>query len=217
METKNMAKGLHQIFVSRIMTLIGTILGALGGSVVLAIAMVTVNQDADYNAAMAGFAGMTAAMSVIFFVGLALLVLGTIFTLVGLGNASKDDARFKTVLIFALISLACSIISSILQAIPMLAQLLKIFSTALDLVVILLTIAYAAEALTRKGRADLAEKGLNIQKLILVIILITLIVDVIIIFPTPVTAILSIVVLILQIVYWFSFMIFLSKASKALA
>ena len=181
-----MAKGLHQIFVSRIMTLIGTILGTLGGSVVLAIAMVTVNQDADYNAAMAGFAGMTAAMSVIFFVGLALLVLGTIFTLVGLGNASKDDARFKTVLILALISLACSIIPSFVQAIPMLAQLLRIVSTALDLVVILLTIAYAAEALTRKGRADLAEKGLNIQKLILVIILITLIVDVIIIFPTTV-------------------------------
>jgi hypothetical protein len=50
-----------------------------------------------------------------------------------------------------------------------------------------------------------------------VIILITLIVDVIIIFPTTVSAILAIVVLVLQIVYWFSFMIFLSKASKALA
>ncbi len=219
-----MAKGLHQVFVSKLMTLIGTILLTISSVVVLVIAAASISPEADLSGAMSGFAGATLAGLVLFFVSLALLLLGLIFMMVGLGNASKDDDRFKTVLVFALISLGCTIFSAFIPYIPaiylnvpVLSQILNLVSTVLDLLVVIMTITYTCDALAAKGRNDLAEKGANILKLILVIIIILLIVRIVVIFPVPIAAILSIVALVLQIVYWFSFMIFLSKASKALA
>ena len=222
METRNMAKGLHQVFVSKLMTLIGTILLTFSSAFVLVIAAASISPEADISGAMSGFAGATMAGVVLLFISLALLLLGLIFMMVGLGNASKDDSRFKTVLVFALISLGCTIFSSFIPYIPaiylnvpVLPQILNLVST--DLLVVIMTITYTCDALAAKGRNDLAEKGANILKLILVIIIILLIVRVVVIFPVPIAAILTIVALVLQIVYWFSFMIFLSKASKALA
>lgn len=220
METRNMAKGLHQVFVSKLMELIGTILVTIGGILAATASIVALGaafSDAELGTSSAGaLLGGAAVGSVLVIVGVVLLILCLIFRLVGLGNASKDDPRFKTVLLFALISLACSIISSFVGSIPVLASILKIASTALDLVVVILMLSYTSEALAAKGRNDLAEKGLNVQKLLLVIIILTLIVQIVSIF-VALAGVLAIITLVLQIVYWFSFMIFLSKASKALA
>ena len=216
METKNISKGLHQIFVSRLMQLIGTILLTVGATLSVTAGAMALGAALVGDESAAGLAGATVAGSVILIVGVVLLIIGLIFALIGLGNAAKDDERFKTVLLFALISLACSIISSFVGAVPFLSAILKIVATVLDLLVIILTIKYTSDILAQKGRADLAESGNKIQMLILVIVIINLIVSIVAMFGV-LAAILSIVSLVLSIVYWFAFMIFLSRSSKALA
>jgi len=221
-ETKNLSKGLHLILISKIMTLIGII----GTSLFFLLPI-----------------------WFFLFVSLALLFIGLIFILMGLGKASKDDSRFKTVLIFALSSIGGlifgyfvlymrnQILANIITSTSMdyasisiygmlflLFYILKIASTALDLIVIIMTIIITCDALEIKGLDNLGwnREGKGTLKRILVTVIIQIIVQIIFLIGMEfisgeIVALLIIVEVILNIVYVCFFNSFISKASPALA
>ncbi len=223
METRNLSKGLHQVFLSKLINVIAAILTIIGlfvmiGGMAMGQAAVLEADSLEVAGAVMGMAGTGVVVgSILSIVGAVLLIIALILMLVGLGNAGKDDARFKTVLLFALISLACSIISSFVGTIPYLPQILKIVATVLDLLVVIFTIQYASDDLEKIGRSELAEFGKKILMVVLIIVIVDLIVSILPMFMVALATVLSIIALVLQIVYWFAFMIFLAKASRAFA
>lgn len=232
MKYPNAAKGVKKIFTAKILELISII--CMAAALICAL-LLFVSAANNSNAG----AGASAIAAMIFLGGaLILLTIGAIMMLVGLIQAGRDEASFKSALICILgeiIALAIATIISANSAAGMsgpvldlaaaggsisLSHLITSISNLLITVFIITGIIRLADQL---NDGSVSAKGSNVLKIIVVVNVLVIIADIIaLIFgANPATAatcgILLIVALVLQIIQFFMYLSLLSNGKNMLA
>ena len=212
----NAQKGVKKIFTGEMLMLIAAIL-----TTVSSVAMVIVG--AQDNGANEVAIGASAAGLVIFsIVSAVLMVIALVFSIVGVFQSSKDEPMFKGVIFVMLLSLAVVVVSAIFtenQVVAKLSDVITSISNTITTVLIVIGIGKMAEKL---GDDVVFGKGQTLLKIIIWIALLTVIMRAVAAF-TPNTAVMVIEVVmliitgLLEVVQYFLYLSFLSKAKNMLA
>lgn len=212
----NAQKGVKTIFTGEMLMLIAAIL-----TTVSSVAMVIVG--AQDNGANEVAIGASAAGLVIFsIVSAVLMVIALVFSIVGVFQSSKDEPMFKGVIFVMLLSLAVVVVSAIFtenQVVAKLSDVITSISNTITTVLIVIGIGKMAEKL---GDDVVFGKGQTLLKIIIWIALLTVIMRAVAAF-TPNTAVMVIEVVmliitgLLEVVQYFLYLSFLSKAKNMLA
>ncbi len=158
MKYPNAAKGINKIYFAEILSIIGAAL-----AIVMVILMAANHIDTSIGGEEAAQALRSANISTLFVIYGVLMTLillvAYILNLVGIINASKDEAGFKRALWVLLASMAFAIIASVLEnSNPQVANWLKVPSTLFELVVaiyVLEGISNLAGSLGKKQIVDM--------------------------------------------------------------
>lgn len=220
MKFPNAAKGMKKIYTSEILKLIATIF--LIAAVIMIVIAVAGGQVGDnIGTALAGGGLIGAGVCAI--VWMVLVIIGSILKLVGIINASHDEESFKSALIFWIIGAVAMIVSSILIAnnTNMAGSLLNTFSELLQLFITIFVIAGGVKLADRLNRGDVSAKGTNVLKLIIVVNILSLIAQLVSTFmggivTSVVAGVIFLVALLLEVIQYFMYLSFLSKAKKML-
>lgn len=220
MKFPNAAKGMKKIYTSEILKLIATIF--LIAAVIMIVIAVAGGQVGDnIGTALAGGGLIGAGVCAI--VWMVLVIIGSILKLVGIINASHDEESFKSALIFWIIGAVAMIVSSILIAnnTNMAGSLLNTFSELLQLFITIFVIAGGVKLADRLNRGDVSAKGTNVLKLIIVVNILSLIAQLVSTFmggivASVVAGVIFLVALLLEVIQYFMYLSFLSKAKKML-
>ena len=212
----NAQKGVKTIFTGEMLMLIAAIL-----TTVSSVAMVIVG--AQDNGANEVAIGASAAGLVIFsIVSAVLMAIALVFSIVGVFQSSKDEPMFKGVIFVMLLSLAVVVVSAIFtenQVVAKLSDVITSISNTITTVLIVIGIGKMAEKL---GDDVVFGKGQTLLKIIIWIALLTVIMRAVAAF-TPNTAVMVIEVVmliitgLLEVVQYFLYLSFLSKAKNMLA
>ena len=220
MKFPNAAKGVKRIFSAEILNLLANIFLTVA-AVIIAVSML----GAAGTAGDAGIANSEDAMAVmgggILIAGifalawLVLALIGFIMNIVGIVNASHDEVSFKSALLFLIIGIVSAGLAGIFYNNPTLSSLLTLF-------VYIFVIVGIVKMADQMNRGDVSARGSNVLKLVIVINILALIASLIASIMGGVTAsvvasVLFVVALVLNIVQYFMYLSFLSKAKKMLA
>lgn len=162
MKFENAYKGVKKLFVVQIIEIAAALLALIGAIIA------TVNVTSDAN--------LTAGGIIITISGIALIV-GFVFTLVGLIQAGHDDSHFKTGLWVILISIVLEIVATILRAIPdvapvviTIANILDALATASSIVVLVLTLFGISSLASQLGNEEMAERGSSLVNWVIILL-----------------------------------------------
>lgn len=220
MKFPNAAKGVKRIFTAEILELISTICMVVA-VVLLILGLVAGNKDTDSGLAVAGGSWMIALIFMLAWVVLS--VIAFIMNLVGIINASHDESNFKSALFFLIVSIVSVILSSVfVNTNSMASSLLYSLYSLMNVFVTIFVIAGGVKLADKLNRGDISTKGTNVLKLIIVVNILSLISMLVSTFMggmmvSVTAAVLSLVALVLNIVQYFMYLSFLSKAKKMLA
>ncbi|MBQ3285662.1 MAG: hypothetical protein IJH40_08485 [Ruminococcus sp.] len=221
------AKGVKRIFSAEILNLLAKIFLTVA-AVIIAVSML----GAAGTAGDAGIANSEDAMAVmgggILIAGifalawLVLALIGFIMNIVGIVNASHDEVSFKSALLFLIIGIFSAGLAGIFYNNPTLSSLLYSLYSLLTLFVYIFVIVGIVKMADQMNRGDVSARGSNVLKLVIVINILALIASLIASIMGGVTAsvvasVLFVVALVLNIVQYFMYLSFLSKAKKMLA
>lgn len=220
MKFPNAAKGMKKIYTSEILKLIATIF-LIAAVIMIVIAVAGGRVGDSIGSALAGGGLIGAGVCVL--VWIVLVIVGSILKLVGIINASRDEESFKSALIFWIISVAAMIVSSILIAnnANMAGNLLNTFAELVEVFITIFVIAGGVKLADRLNRGDISTKGSNVLKLIILVNVLSLIAQLVSTFMggivvSAVAGVIFLAALLLEVIQYFMYLSFLSKAKKML-
>lgn len=162
MKFENAYKGVKKLFVVQIIEIAAALLALIGAIIA------TINVTSDAN--------LTAGGIIITISSIALIV-GFVFTLIGLIQAGRDDSHFKTGLWVILISIVLEIVATILRGIPdvapvviTIANILDALATASSIVVLVLTLFGISSLASQLGNEEMAERGSSLVNWVIILL-----------------------------------------------
>jgi hypothetical protein len=212
--------GVKKIFSSRIIALfsaVALLIAGFFGIITLLLAKASGDQ-----AAMAGVFGVL--MLAFMLAGSVMMVVSFIFNIIGLTRAAKDERTFT----IALFAIAANILFVGFGGIfstannAFMASLMNAFSTVAEMVAFLYTIQGIRKLAVRIGDTEMDNKGVNLFKIMLVVIVFEFIGNLIVLIfggqtASVIAAIVYLAAVVLTIVEYVLFLTYLSKAKKMLA
>ncbi len=236
MKFPNAARGVKKLFIAEILALIGgisTFVAAVFFLITLTSGGVTVDaltaEGADVEATLNGITGGTIGGFLGTFISGLIAIVVTfvafILRIVGVVQSKKDDENFGVALVFIIISVVCYILSS---AVFNFSSVVSSFAnTVTDLMNVLATVFIVSGIIRlsdKLNNGEVAKKGVNILKLIVLINAFSLIGNLIVSFMGGInvsssiaSAVIAIVISVLTVVEYILYLSFLSKAKKMLA
>lgn len=227
MKFPNAAKGVKKIFSAEILKLVGSICLVVA-AIIIAVSVVGAfgasggMRIADSENAMALLGGGALVAGIFAFVWMILSIIAFIMNLVGIINASRDEASFKSALLFLIVGIFTAILSGFFVNNGTVSSLLYTVSNLVSLFVYIFVIVGVVKLADQLNRGDVSAKGTNVLKLVIVISILSLIANLIAaimggMVASVTASVLFIVALVLSIVQYFMYLSFLSKAKKMLA
>ena len=146
----------------------------------------------------------------------------SVISILGIYTAGKDDEGYRKAFNFTIISLVGSVLGACLAFIPAvgatLASLVGVACTILDLLVTYYVITTSANILRTIGANEIADKGMNVWKLVMFCTVAGVILSLLAIIPiiNIIAGILVVVVAIIELVARILYLMFLYKGYNAL-
>ena len=216
MRFPNAASGVKKIFTAQILGLIASV-AMIIGLIFLIVTAAAADANAQGGAVAAGIG------TIILLAGAAVLVMiGSIMTLVGVIQASKDEGAFKTALIAIIISLVAAVIAAIFSSSGVVQSICQIIQNVMSLAATLFVINGVTNLAEKLNNTEVWSKGRNLLKVIVCIYALSLIASFISlifggIFVSMTAAILSLIAAILNVISYFLYLSLLNKGKKMLA
>ncbi len=157
---------------------------------------------------------IAAVLTLIPVVGPILSAVAQVLILVGLYQASGDDEGYKTAFIITIVNLVVSVVS--IFAGGVFATILSIVTTILNLAVVYFVVNTTGNLAHSLGKDELAARGEKVWKLYLICAVASIVISLLSFIPILAAA-LEIVLAIVQLIAYILYLIFLNKASQALA
>lgn len=216
MRFPNAASGVKKLFTAQILGLIASVATIIG-----LIFLIFTAAAADANAQGGAVA---AGLGTIILMGASavLILIGSIMTLVGIIQASKDEGAFKTALIAIIVSLIAAVIAGIFSTNGLVQSICQIIQNVMNLAVTLFVINGVTNLAEKMNNTEVWSKGRNLLKVIVCIYALSLIASFISlifggIFMSVTAAILALVAAILDVISYFLYLSLLNKGKKMLA
>ena len=216
MRFPNAASGVKKLFTAQILGLIASVATIIG-----LIFLIFTAAAADANAQGGAVA---AGLGTIILMGASavLILIGSIMTLVGIIQASKDEGAFKTALIAIIVSLVAAVIAGIFSSNGLVQSICQIIQNVMSLAVTLFVINGVTNLAEKMNNTEVWSKGRNLLKVIVCIYALSLIASFISlifggIFVSMTAAILSLIAAILNVISYFLYLSLLNKGKKMLA
>ena len=216
MRFPNAASGVKKIFTAQILGLIASVAMIIG-----LIFLIFTAAAADANAQGGAVA---AGLGTIILMGASavLILIGSIMTLVGIIQASKDEGAFKTALIAIIVSLVAAVIAGIFSSNGLVQSICQIIQNVMNLAVTLFVINGVTNLAEKLNNTEVWSKGRNLLKVIVCIYALSLIASFISlifggIFVSMTAAILSLIAAVLDVISYFLYLSLLNKGKKMLA
>ena len=230
MRFPNAAKGVKKIFTAEVLALIAAIAALFAGVfLVVAAATASANTDSGDVAALGAF-GL---MSILGIGAAVLVIIGAIMKIVGISQAAADEDSFKTAIICLIIGIAGSVLSGIFTNSSTVYSIGNLISQLMSLFVTIFIISGIIKLADKLNDGVVSAKGTNLLKLITVIYALVLIANLIVLIlggvPTAesftdgvsaveiTAAVIYLVAGVLNVVQYFMYLSYLSKAKKMLA
>ena len=207
---------MKKIFTAQILGLIASV-AMIIGLIFLIVTAAAADANAQGGAVAAGIG------TIILLAGAAVLVMiGSIMTLVGVIQASRDEGAFKTALIAIIISLVAAVIAAIFSSSGVVQSICQIIQNVMSLAATLFVINGVTNLAEKMNNTEVWSKGRNLLKVIVCIYALSLIASFISlifggIFVSMTAAILSLIAAILNVISYFLYLSLLNKGKKMLA
>lgn len=216
MRFPNAASGVKKLFTAQILGLIASVATIIG-----LIFLIFTAAAADANAQGGAVA---AGLGTIILMGASavLILIGSIMTLVGIIQASKDEGAFKTALIAIIVSLVAAVIAGIFSSNGLVQSICQIIQNVMNLAVTLFVINGVTNLAEKMNNTEVWSKGRNLLKVIVCIYALSLIASFISlifggIFMSVTAAILALIAAVLDVISYFLYLSLLNKGKKMLA
>ena len=212
MTLPNAYKGVKKVFIAEILQIIGAIL-AIIGLLELAGAIGVYQQFGNVD----GLEGLAASGGMFTLIALTLSIIALILNLVGLKQASKDEPdRMAKAFAFAIATLILSVVVGVFQSLHWYsaAAVFNVLSTISQMCTIIFTIMGVSEVTQNIARQDVADMGPTILTISVIAIAVSIIASII---GNVVGGVAAIIALALMIVAYAVFLVFLGRATSALA
>ena len=212
MRFPNAYKGVSKLFLAEILMLIGSVVGIIAAILLLAA------YSSDPNGLVEGAVATMGVSSIVMVASSVLAVIGFVLNIVGLVQAKKDDDGFKLALIFALICIALSIVSSILANVnPNFAGWMEFVVTIFELCVFEYVVVGVMSLANQLGDQGMVSFGAKVRMLISILYIVLLIIRLFGNINVTFAGVVGIVGAILELVVYIGYLIYLAKAKKMLA
>lgn len=215
-----MGQSLKQIWLSQLLSIIGTVCSVV--MMISAVGMAMAAVTGGYGAA----AGLLSLTGVLVVAVLVLSILALVFYFMGLSKGSKVHPNFKNAIIVAIVFYVCNALASVLTTLGgntliVLTNLLSIISVAAGFLAVNYVCTAAAEMLQGVGDQITADRGHNVRKIYMLCALINIVCLLLTMIPDISTAVLGRVLLIVGaiagLVGLFMYMSFLKAGSNSLS
>ena len=239
MKYPNAYSGVKKIFSGEILTIISTVLliaAAICGVIMAAATLAAETADADLASSLQSVAlGFGIPTLILAVCGPVLAIIAFILQIVGVSNAKKDEPTFKTALLFILVSIISTAVSSItgtlMNSVENLVgnrvlDILNVFFSNLGKVATILILYYIITgiiALAKNiGNEKVAKQGKTIVNLVLVILVLSLIATITAsVFPqngtnAVIAGVLALAALVIDFIAYIIYLVFLGRAKKML-
>ena len=211
MTLPNAHKGVKKVFIAEILQIISLLLMVAGVISLIGAAGVVLETGQAEEAA-----GVMATGGIFTILALVLSILALVLNLVGLKQASKDEPdRMAKAFTCAIIALVLSIIVAICQCMEWeAAGFFNVLVSLAQMCAIIFTIMGVSEVTQNIARQDVADMGPKIIVIVAIAIVASIIVGII---GGQIGGAVAVVALALMIVAYFVFLVFLGRATSALA
>lgn len=145
-------------------------------------------------------------------VGAILAIIGFVMTLLALYGAGQKDEGYKTAFILSVAGIVVSILNAIFKGV-VISGILDIISALISLGILYYVIMTTVKHL---NGSDVAAKGITVWKLNMICTVASVVLTILALI-LPILGVLGVIIAIVEIVAAILYMIFLYKASKALA
>ena len=189
----NAAQGLHKVFLAQILPVVGVVLVLFSLSSLQLMVMMTM-------------------------VTVVLTIVSGILNLMGLYQARQDDQGYANAFYLVIATLVVNVLSNLLGS-GFLSSLLSLVANVLNLAILYLVCATTSLLLTSLGQEELARKGHTVWMINLVCTVITVACDLLAFIPVInlLTVPIMLVTLIAALIGSGMYILFIYRASKALA
>lgn len=216
MKFPNAASGVNKIFIAEILALAGAVLTFIGA--IMAVLALSSSEGGQIGMAAGTGIGALGVMSI---AGI-LMVVAFVLNLIGIINASKDEASFKTALYCLLIGIITSVLASVFSTNAIVANICTILSNVMNLIVTVMVIVGISKLANKLGNPAISARGSFLLKLIVAIYVLSLICSIIVAFlggqaASIIAAILAVIATVLSILQYILYIGFLAKAKNMLA
>ena len=215
----NAHNGVKKIFTAEILSLIAAV-ALIVASIVSIIGAKAIGTAQTESAKAAAF-GVAGGLAVFGIASSVLMVIAYILTLVGIISAMKDEASFKTALIFAVIGLVAAGVASVFST-GVTGSIMQIVSNVANLMVTLYVVQGIVNLAAKLNDGDMVARG-NKARWILTIayclpIIASLVASILAINKAGVAAaVIGLITALLTLVAYFIYLAYLSAAKKMLA
>ncbi len=212
----NAHNGVKKIYTAEVLSLIGSIL-----LVVAAIFGVAAASFADADTGAGAVAGTAAGFLVLGLAGSVLSVIAFILNLVGIISAMKDEATFKTALIFTIVGIAAAVLSGAFSSNSTVSDFLQIIINLSELFVALYVVQGIMNLATKLKDSNMAERGNKVRWWLVITFCIPTVIKLVSAIVAlneagAVANMLSLVSSVLMVVAYFIYLSYLGRAKKML-
>ena len=210
MTLPNAHKGVKKVFIAEILQIIGTALMIFGFVSVIGGAQAYTEGGADAAVGAIAMGGMFTLIAT------CLAIVALVLNLVGLKQASKDEPdRMGKAFMCAVITLILSVIVAICQNMNWgAAGFFNVLTSLAQMCTIIFTIMGVSEVTQNIAREDVADMGPKILVISVIAIVASIIAGIV---GNVIGGVAAIIALVLMIVAYLVFIVFLGRASSALA
>ena len=211
MTLPNAHKGVKKVFIAEILEIIGTLFALFGAASILGAAQVY-----QQYGETTGVVGAAAMGGLFVMLSLGLSILALVLVLVGLQQASKDEPDYMgKAYACAIITLILSVVVGVCQSLGWgAAGFFNVLSSIAHLCMIVFTIMGVSEVTQRIARQDVADMGPKILTIAVIAIVASIIAAIV---GNVVGGVAALIALVLMLVAFLVFIVFLGRASSALA
>ena len=216
MKFQNAFEGVKKIFAAEILSLIGSVCATVMLALLVGASIAAANSPATGAAAsLGGMAVLVVAVTV-------LAIIAFIFKLIGVIKASKDEPSFKVVLYLIIAGIVVSVVSGIFSGNATVKGIASILNDLVNLGITVYIIQGIKNLAAKLGDENMVKKGDTIFKYILAIYILVIIAQIVSLILQNTTGLIIVLVIIvisgiLNVIQYFLYLGYLSKAKKMLA
>lgn len=215
MRFPNAQKGVSRIYTAEILMLITSVLAIVAGIIMIGAASV---QGADADSGVMAIAG--GSLVVVLISGIVMIV-AFILNLMGITSAMKDEPSFRMAMIFTLVGIGASVLSSALTSQQTVSNIFSWVSNLAKIIVTLTIIQGICNLAVRFRDSDMIDRGKRLMYILLSVQVLAFIASVIAdIFQTSgglaTAGVIAIISAVIDIVAYFMYLGYLSRAKKML-